>query len=258
MNKLNKTRYIIPFKYNGDIRRLFNLQATKAYVKSALPGVDVFVIEQGPYQIDKDSFFIFNDKKFNKSWSLNVAVKKALLDGFENVILGDADFISGKNDLIYSIDRLSEFECVSPFFQKVTYLTETQSNEFILYQNYEKLNSFPEYKEKRANSIPLAAGIICFKISSYIKIGGYPEEFENWGGEDDVVSIRSVKCLKCASLNDSRSFHLYHDDPTKTADRDRVQKFLKHYKLTSEEILENAKTQWEHLGDVDLYKNKEK
>ena len=78
---MKKTRYIIPFKYNGDIRRLFNLETVKKHVKKNLPQIDLFVIEQGTVQVDKSSFFIFNDKKFNKSWALNFAVKKAIEDG---------------------------------------------------------------------------------------------------------------------------------------------------------------------------------
>lgn len=251
---MSKTRYIIPFKYNGDIRRLFNLETVKKHIKKNLPHLDVFVIEQGTIQIDKDSFFIFNDKKFNKSWALNFAVKKAIEDGFDKVILGDADFICGKSDIQYAINLLGEYECISPFHKNVTYLDEIESNEFILSQDIEKLKQIPEKRESRAPTIPLAAGIVCFTMSGYVKIGGYPEDFEGWGGEDDVVSVNSRKCLKYGAILDAKAYHLYHDDPSINADPSRFDRFDKHDALNKDEILDNAKNNWSKLGDINRYR----
>ena len=254
---MKKTRYIIPFKYNGDIRRLFNLETVKKHVKKNLPQIDLFVIEQGTVQVDKSSFFIFNDKKFNKSWALNFAVKKAIEDGFEKIVLGDADFICGKAEIEYAVELLDDHECISPFYKSVSYLEESESNDFILSHDIEKLKQLPEKRDPRAPTIPLAAGIVCFTTSAYIKIGGYPEDFEGWGGEDDVVSIRSTKCLKYAAILKGRAYHLYHDDPSIGADPSRFDKFDKHDALDKNEILANAKKDWESLGKIDLYKHKE-
>lgn len=251
---IKKTRYIVPFKYNGDMRRLLNLQTVKTYVTNQFPEFDLCVVEQGEYQIDRDSLFIYNNKKFNKSWALNLAVKKSIEDGVENVILGDADFICDKIEINQSINYLSEYECVSPFYQKVTYLKEDQSNNFIINKDIQFLLSLPEFKQTRAPIIPFAAGIVCFKTEAYKKIGGYPENFEGWGGEDDVVSLNIVKCLKYAGLVNGKAFHLYHEDPTPTADPDRFIKVDYYKSLSKEDILQKASENWDKLGNINLYK----
>lgn len=250
---MNKTKYIIPFKYNGDIRRLLNLEAVKNHFTS-FKNTDICIVEQGITQIIKDSLFLYNDKKFNKSWSLNYAVKKAEQDNYKNIILGDADFICSKWQIDQSIEHLKEYESVSPFFQNVIYLNEKQSNEFILNKNIDNLKNIPDFKEKRAPCIPLAAGIICFTISGYKKIGGFPEVFEGWGGEDDVVSSKITKCLKYGALTNAKAFHLFHDDPTKTADPDRFSKCDQFRLLSKEELIQKAKDEWDTLGNPDLYK----
>jgi hypothetical protein len=251
---VNKTRYIIPFKYNGDVRRLLNLETLKKHIKLNFPNLDLCVVEQGESQIIKDSLFLYNPKKFNKSWSLNVAVKKAIEEGFQNVILGDSDLICNKITIEKSIENLKEYDAISPFHQNVTYLNKNQSTEFILNLDFNSLISLPEFKEKRATIIPLAGGVICFKTETYKLIGGYPENFEGWGGEDDLVSFKIGKCLKYGVMKNARAFHLYHDDPTVTAELNYHLKGLAIRSFSKEDILKKSEEEWDSLGNPDLYK----
>lgn len=248
VKKLSKTKILIPFRLNNDGNRLDNLNSVLAILESYHLDISIEIIEQDVVQRLTNSTFIFSDKEFNKSWALNFGVKKSINEGYDKVILWDADFILEKQYLEKMIKDLDSYDCISPYDQKVTYLTTEQSKEFRSTLDLSYLETLPERRELRAGTIPFAAGIIGFRSESFKLIGGYNEEFFGWGGEDDEVSIRIEKCLSSKCFLDGRSYHLYHKSPLTITSWKVSERIVNTSVKSKLDILNKSKETWDLLG----------
>lgn len=259
MNLSGKTIIMVPFRDNGDAARTANLTAVLKYLSTHFPEVPTLVVEQDSVQKWPDSFFVYNPNKFNKGWALNVAAKHAIENGFKYLVFWDADFVMNPNDFkaaMEDLDRDGGFDAISPYGRTVTYMTPEESVEFRSNLDCEYLKTLPPRRDRRASQqdLPIAAGIFVITAAGFQRVGGYPENFEGWGGEDCALSFKVYKLLGHKTFQEYRSYHMYHDDPTRTGD---FSKFGKIYKVSSrkpELLIADAIKDWPVIGSPEKYR----
>ncbi len=206
-----KISYIIPYKHN--IERYLNLVKVIDWLYSIPLDMEVIIIEQ----IDSDVNFrisdIFTHVKvisvysnstiFNKSWLMNIGVKNTTSDV---LIFGDCDIILPINDFIESVKLISTNHVVSPY-NKVIDLDPTES--LMSYSNIFKIDRSGR-GELDNQKINICGGIVIFRRDVLLNIGGWCEDFDGWGCEDDFQSFK-VDMFGLISVEyNSNSYHLYH------------------------------------------------
>ena len=147
--------------------------------------------------------FIKNDKPYNRSWAFNVALKRC-----QNpvIIFGDSDIIMDSEEFKDSINQMSKFEVVSPYSSVLDLNPE---------ENNYPLNMLPQIKrpgrgETDNQKINLCGGIVIFRTESALKIAGFCESFEGWGGEDDFQTYKVKKLGLTFHEMPYRCYHLWH------------------------------------------------
>ena len=58
--------------------------------------------------------------------------------------------------------------------------------------------------------INLTGGIVLYRKDSFMKLGGFCEDFIGWGGEDDYQTFKTKMFLTWTEAP-NRCYHLYHD-----------------------------------------------
>lgn len=198
--------YIIPFKYTDD--RFLTLQKVIDNIKNL--NCEVIVIEQGTESIlpsknlltTQKYIFLNNPYPFNKSWGLNIAWKEATND---IIVFGDADNLIDTNNILSSINDMSDYDFVSPHIR----LIDLQPNENQLDGGSIFQINRPGRGELDHQKLPMCGAMTIFKKEALEKIGGWPEEFFGWGAEDDAMSIKVKHFLKWKEI-DNNCYHLYH------------------------------------------------
>lgn len=217
MNKYSFT-YIIGYRHNPD--RLNNLRRVLDWINGFV-GVEVLLIEQDKHSkishlgLKAKHVFLKTDKPYNRSWSFNVGLKYSN----SNIIcFGDSDLLMNPNDFINGLKMLEQFDMVSPYHSVVD-LNQQESN--LPIENIVSVDR-PGRGETDHQKINICGGISIFRKESIIKIGGWPEEYSGWGGEDDFLTIK-VNNFLTYNEQKARCFHLYH---TRSIDQNQYQKTL--------------------------------
>jgi hypothetical protein len=185
-----------------------NLRKTLEWLNS-ITGIDVVIVEQDKYSkidhlnLKAKHIFIKSDKPYNRSWAFNVALKR---NTNPIIIFGDSDIILDPNHLVEAINKLQEYDVVSPY-KSVLDLTAEESNmQFQLLPSISR----PGRGETDNQKINLCGGIVLFRADSITKIGGWCESFEGWGGEDNFQTYKiDMLGLKSCELP-YRCYHFYH------------------------------------------------
>ncbi len=204
-----KFTYIIGYRYKAD--RYFNLLRVLDWLYP-FQGVEIIIVEQDtqPRLQYKDLkckyFFTKSDLPYNRSWAFNVGLKEATTN---SVVFGDSDMVMEPQLLINSIIDLQSYEAVKPF-DKFIDLTKDEVN-LPLGQLLNIIR--PGRGELDHQKTNFCSGQFAARKDSMIKIGGFPEEFVGWGGEDNLVSDKISRFLK-SKQNIGRCYHLWHhQDP---------------------------------------------
>jgi predicted glycosyltransferase involved in capsule biosynthesis len=71
--------------------------------------------------------------------------------------------------------------------------------------------SRPGRGETDNQKINLCGGIVLFRTEAVIKIGGWPEIFEGWGGEDDFQTHKVKKFGLTYKEMPYKCYHLWHE-----------------------------------------------
>ena len=108
--------FIIAYKHRID--RLNNLKRVLEWILG-YKGVEVIIVEQDrskklpTFSLTGFKYiFTKSELPFNKAWAFNVALKYATTDV---IVFGDCDIVMHPNDMINGLNKLKEFECVSPY-----------------------------------------------------------------------------------------------------------------------------------------------
>jgi predicted glycosyltransferase involved in capsule biosynthesis len=194
---------IIPFKYSGE--RFFALQRVLENSKGL--GCDVIVVEQGAEPVlpaknvltDQRHIFLTNEFPFNKSWGFNVAWKQV---DHEIVVFVDADNLIDSRHIQTCVAEFGDYDFISPH-RKLIDLSEDENH-----LDFARIFAIdrPGRGELDKQKLPLCGAVTMFKTAALERIGGWPEEFFGWGGEDDAMSDKVQKLLKWQE----RDFNCYH------------------------------------------------
>jgi glycosyltransferase involved in cell wall biosynthesis len=218
-----KFTYIIPFRYRQD--RILPFRRILEWL-SGFQGVEIIVVEQDKHSridylnLKATHIFTKSEAPFNKSWALNVGLRRALAPV---VLFGDADFIMNPMQLIESLKVLENFDCVIPT-NKVVNLTPQQSA-----MDTNSILQIGGYQPKKN----ILDGLSIFKKDSINKIGGWNEDLIGLGFENEFNELKMNKLLNFKQL-DFTGYHIFHhSDPTPQTLLERNKKIFDVYKNDS-------------------------
>lgn len=238
MNSNYSFTYIIGYRHS--LERLQNLRRVLDWI-NGFKGVEVLLIEQDTHSkishinLKAKHIFIKSNMPYNRSWSFNVAMKIA---NSNVLIFGDSDIIIEPNLFISGLNALKTHDMVSPY-NSVIDLTQQESN--LPLENIIKIDR-PGRGENDNQKINICGGVSMFNLEAIQKIGGWNEDFWDWGGEDDYQSLKVKNFLTWTELP-GRCFHLYHN---------RVQPDPKYYQRNLQILKESSTLSKEQLQKVIL------
>jgi len=249
---------IIPYR-EADGYRKNNLFCVIDMLNNYFPEMKILVIEQDkePTLESNNKFiseFIFNDKLFNKSWALNIGIN---LCDKKYCMLYDSDLLMRKEDLKQAFVLIDKYEVVKPFLY-LYYLGENQSKKLYKDKEYKFENLEIESKTNRAG--PISGGIIIFNKIALEKIGGWLENFEGFGGEDDGLDVKIRRFLSYKVLPLS-CFHLYHsrceanDYINHSNYQNNIDLFYKIHAMNNQELISMIEIQKKTNGNINKYRN---
>ena len=199
--------YVIGYRHRAD--RIMNLRKVLEWI-SVFNEIDVVIVEQDTHSkiehlgLRAQHIFIKSDKPYNRSWAFNVALKRCTNPV---IIFGDSDIIMDPQELLNSINEINNYDVVSPY-SIVLDLTSEETNY--------PFNMLPQIKrpgrgETDNQKINLCGGIVIFRADSLIRIGGFSESFEGWGGEDNFQTYKVQKLGLTYREMPYKCYHLYHE-----------------------------------------------
>tara|TARA_R110000772_G_scaffold81439_1_gene173190 strand:- start:2788 stop:3534 length:747 start_codon:yes stop_codon:yes gene_type:complete len=196
--------YIICYRHQQD--RYNNLLKIIKYLKSTF-NLELILVEQDtkskipdPSLFDQH-IFTYTNRPFNRSWAFNVGAMKSTTD---KLFFGDCDLLCPKPQMDKTVELLDTIGCVSPY--KVVVDLNPEESKIV------DLNVFDKISRPSRGGINLTGGIVGFRKEDFIKVAGWCEEFEGWGGEDDFQTWK-VKNWTTFDEVDGKVFHLYHPRP---------------------------------------------
>jgi len=205
MNKKNVFTYIIGYRHRPD--RINLLRKTLDWINS-FSGTEVIVVEQDKHSkishlnLNCKHIFVESTKPYNRSWSFNIGLRYAKTD---IIACGDSDLIMHPEDLINALKETKNYEMVNPY-KSVIDLNPQESN--LSFEKMFEINR-PGRGELDHQKTNISGGIAIFQKQALYKIGGWDENFWDWGGEDDLQTIKIENFLTYKTM-DARSYHLYH------------------------------------------------
>lgn len=157
--------------------------------------------------------FIHHDGPFPKSMLYNTGVRLARSPV---ICFHDADSIAQPSTLRGCVDALLDgdgSDVLCPYWNVINIAGELK-RDFMQSTDYARLASInAEQLPPDANVLYSNAngGVVLFKRSEYIRVGGYNARMEGWGGEDDELLRRARRLsLRWHSIP-VPLFHLHHD-----------------------------------------------
>jgi predicted glycosyltransferase involved in capsule biosynthesis len=180
-----------------------NLNFVLAYYTKNYPKSEIIVVEQDITPKFKREgvkhIFVYNSGLYNRSWSFNIGMNHAKN---EKILFADIDCFFGV-DISPIANKLNQYDVVIPFTE--FYQLDKHST------LRTKANSFESpLMVEQILYVNAGAGVLFANKSKVKEIGGWSEEFEGWGGEDDVFSIK-VKHKLTYIQTQNPLFHLYHE-----------------------------------------------
>jgi len=198
--------YVIGYRHSPD--RIINLRRTIDWL-SGFNNIDLVLIEQDKYSkishlnLRAKHLFLKTDKPYNRSWAFNVAIKR---NNNPIIIFGDSDLVMDPHQFIESINQMDKYEVVSPY-STVLDLTPDES---MLDINGMSQIKRPGRGEEDNQKINLCGGIVMFRADSIVKIGGFCEQFEGWGAEDNFQTMKVEKMGLTFKEMPYKAYHLWH------------------------------------------------
>lgn len=199
---------IIPFRESTDDRRE-NLESVIRFYVNALPHLDVIVVEQDrrPHLRAADFppairlLFILNGGPFNRSWGFNVG---ALTSDRSLYLFSDADVLISSESLRVASLAALHYDIVKPYSRFVGLSPDDTRAVGSGISPFEARFTGGHMMNM------LCGGGVLMTSAAFDRLGGWPEEFEGWGGEDDAQEAKASHLATVAHLSDS-AYHLHHD-----------------------------------------------
>ena len=176
IEKNTKIAVIVPYRDNPIQNRKAHLRQFLNYFKSYLSKFNykIFIIEQSD-----------DGNKFNRGKLLNIGLKMAIDQGYDNLITHDVDLLP--NDELL------------PFYTNIFDIPIHIAHRWSKY----KYESY-------------FGGIVSFTKDMIMKFNGYPNDFWGWGGEDDSLYNRITENMgKIGKPNVGKIKDLHHEETKK-------------------------------------------
>jgi GT2 family glycosyltransferase len=162
----------IPFREdpNPKINRRELLQAVLDYLAEVLPEVSPILIDSNP------------NLPFNRAGARNACVRHAEAEGWDVVVILDADTLPPKQALLEAVAAAGDGGIHQPFRYCVTLNPELSVTPMNVTDQH--------FDSKTAERIWISPGS-CYivKPAVYWEVGGQDEGFVNWGGEDAAFML---------------------------------------------------------------------
>lgn len=201
--------YIIPYRKSSEDRESA-LNFTIGYMNKHFPDVEVIVVEQdaAPRDHNLDGkfrlVFSYNPGLFNRSWGMNCGAvcssRPYVVFADNDVFMSVADYATFFNAILdENIDVVTPAGITinNPEVKKVKNIRIIGGKDF---------NCIEELEER--DRWTYAMMLILFKKERLFEVGGWFEEFEGWGAEDNAMDELIQHSLTPAILN----LQLYHID----------------------------------------------
>lgn len=144
---------------------------------------------------------------FCKTELLNAAVKA--YPGYEYYVMGDADALLSEESfcsLRESVSLLDSGDASIVFpFDNVLYLNEPDTKRIVANEPL-----LPGSKDHGAEIFRQTGLCNIFKKSTWDAVGGFDEEFTNWGAEDDAFMTKCRRLVGESIRLKGKIFHLFH------------------------------------------------
>jgi len=195
-----KVSVLIPFKSFGDKDRDLNWSWIRARFESLHPEWEICVGE--------------SDQPFNRGMAINDAASKAT---------GDVYFISDADCFVYPEQADTAVRWASEAPGAVVAATRWVALErTITWQVRTSAHDFRFASEPPAwcDVVGTVSGCLAISREGFEAVGGFPAEFEGWGGEDCAFWYKTETFLAQGRRLEGDMWHLWHlsarnpDDPT--------------------------------------------
>ena len=197
--------YIISYRESAPDRKIA-LHFVTAWLHKTFPDMNVVIVEQDTSPKLKDSelpncqrIFIYNPGLFNRGWSCNVG---ASATNKPYLIFGDADIFMPKSAYLECFHYLQEFEAVDP------------KKNYVYNVNNIALDPLSYQSKNIRYGNTFAGGIFLIRRQSFLSLGMWDEDFEGWGGEDNVMEHVIRSYLRHCRLQ----LDVFHINHHRTAD----------------------------------------
>lgn len=199
--------YVIGYRHSLD--RMIHLRKVIEWV-SSFSNIDIILVEQDKYpkisHINLPVRYVFakNDGPYNRAWAFNIALK---YNKNPIIAFGDSDIVMKPEDFVDAVNKIKEYEVVSPYS---TVLDLTPEENGFSFQQLVSIKR-PGRGEEDNQKINLCGGIVIFRTDSILKIGGWAENyFVGWGGEDDFQTFKVKKLGLTHKEMPYKCFHFHH------------------------------------------------
>lgn len=211
--------YIIPYRKSTTTRER-NLKMVINWVTAHFDNCEIIIVEMASqpsliYQSkdhDINHIFIKDYDVFNRSKARNIGALNAQSD---ILVFADNDVIMQPGILRECVAKCNEFDAVNPFNLFID-LSESDLIQYNLYQNdfhtlfRHPLQTVIKSEDYYRQNLNFACGIFAIKKNAFFSIGGWPEEIQGWGAEDDIISYKIDRFLDSITLINN-IFHLPHE-----------------------------------------------
>jgi cellulose synthase/poly-beta-1,6-N-acetylglucosamine synthase-like glycosyltransferase len=189
--------------------RIMSLKKVLQWV-SSFSNIDIILVEQdscskiGHLNLPGRYIFAKNDGPYNRAWAFNIALK---YNKNPIIAFGDSDLIMKPEGFIEAVNKLKEYDVVSPY-SSVLDLNLEENN--LSFEELLKINR-PGRGETDNQKINICGGIVIFRTDAILKVGGWAESyFVGWGGEDDFQTFKVNKMELKSIEMPGKCFHFYH------------------------------------------------
>jgi hypothetical protein len=215
--RLGELTYIVPVRLREPSRRA-NAMTVVRWACASFPEARVLVAEQdyepalrlegdppGPGEGGVEHLFLRDHGPFDKGWVNNCAARRSTR---RYVAFGDADVVVARAQLLAALGLLGEREVVKPFHRaQVLDVDAAGAERFAQTLDVRGIAGM----EGRGMT-NLAGGLFVAERAAFLDLGGFPEGFEGWGGEDDAMGLLLETFLRWAELP-GPALHLPHPRP---------------------------------------------
>jgi len=215
-----KVAVVIPWRETES--RVLGFKHIIKYYNSVLDNPTIFTTDSG-------------SEVFNLAASRNLGMKQAFDQGFDAVVLSDADVFVCPDTLIEAINHSLEHNVIS---NPYNFLIELTKRGTIMFFNgdercanqYSWRSETPTFIDGKISAFNPCAGLNIVPRSVWDVIGGFDENFVGWGYEDTAYLISYMKHFNdIYRFEEGIAFSIFHEKEWKLDSKDNENYFKEKY-----------------------------